>query len=123
MKPKNPKTTNYKRGLMAEYIAALYLMLKGYRILKHRYKTPVGEIDLIAEKGKILIAVEVKLRPSLSSAQEAISRKAQTRIIKTIQWYMSQNSKKQYDTIRCDVIGIANFSIQHLDNAWQETHT
>jgi Uncharacterised protein family UPF0102 len=52
----------YRRGLFAESIAALLLRLKGHRIIARRYKTPVGEIDLVALKGKRLAFVKVKQR-------------------------------------------------------------
>lgn len=124
LKMKNKsKHSDYKRGLWAEYVAALYLFIKGYKILEHRYKTPLGEIDLIVQKGKLLIAVEVKLRASTEAALGAITPKARQRIINTIKWYMSQNPHKHFDTIRMDMIAISLFSIHHLDNAWQETHT
>jgi len=54
----------YRRGLFAETVAALLLRLKGHRILARRYRTPVGEIDLVALKGKRLAFVEVKRRRS-----------------------------------------------------------
>ncbi len=54
----------YRSGLFAESVAALLLRLKGHRIVARRYKTPVGEIDLVALKGKRLAFVEVKRRKS-----------------------------------------------------------
>jgi putative endonuclease len=58
----------YRHGLLAETIAALLLRLKGHRIIARRYKTPVGEIDLVALKGKRLAFVEVKQRKTLDEA-------------------------------------------------------
>ena len=55
----------YRHGLFAETVAALLLRLKGHRIVARRYKTPVGEIDLVALKGKRLAFIEVKRRKSL----------------------------------------------------------
>ena len=57
---KSAKLKAYEQGHAAESIAAFYLMLRGYRILKRRYKTPVGEIDIIAKKDSALHFVEVK---------------------------------------------------------------
>jgi len=67
--------TYQRQGHLAEFIAAWLLRMKGYRILKKRYKTPVGEIDLIAARGWTLIAVEVKQRSSFLNAGEAITFK------------------------------------------------
>ena len=56
-----PKKT-YQFGLFAEKIAILLLRLKGYQILKWRYKSYYGEIDIVAKKSRVIIFVEVKAR-------------------------------------------------------------
>ena len=61
----------YRRGLFAETVAALLLRLKGYAIVARRYKTPVGEIDLVALKGKRLAFIEVKRRKTKEDAAAA----------------------------------------------------
>jgi len=58
----------YRRGVFAETLAALLFRLKGYRIVASRYRTPVGEIDLVALKGKRLAFVEVKRRKTQADA-------------------------------------------------------
>ena len=58
----------YRHGLFAETVAALLLRLKGHRIIARRYKTLVGEIDLVALKGKRLAFVEVKQRRTFEDA-------------------------------------------------------
>jgi putative endonuclease len=61
-----------RSGRRAEVFAALALMLKGYRILGFRLKTPQGEIDLLALKGRVLAVVEVKSRTTPEAALEAV---------------------------------------------------
>lgn len=58
----------YRRGHSAERLAAVALMLKGYRIIGRRYRTKLGEIDLIARRGDIVLMVEVKARPTLEQS-------------------------------------------------------
>src|SRR5690348_10908885 len=58
----------YRSGLFAETLTALLLRLRGYRIVAQRYKTPVGEIDLVALKGKRLAFIEVKRRRTKEDA-------------------------------------------------------
>jgi putative endonuclease len=70
----------HKRGHLAEYIALVHLMLKGYRILGFRLKTPQGEIDILAHNGKRLHLVEVKQRRSHEEASETVSAIQQERL-------------------------------------------
>jgi putative endonuclease len=59
-------------GRRAETLAAWWLRLKGYAILARRVRTPVGEIDLVARRGRTLVFVEVKARSSASDASLAL---------------------------------------------------
>ena len=65
---------HHRRGHRGEWLAALALMLKGYRIVARRYRTKLGEIDLIARRGDLVLIVEVKVRPTLLEAMEAVRR-------------------------------------------------
>ncbi|HEV7822172.1 MAG TPA: YraN family protein, partial [Burkholderiales bacterium] len=58
----------FRTGISAEARACAYLILKGYRIPAKRYRTPHGEIDVIARRGKTLIFAEVKARATLDDA-------------------------------------------------------
>lgn len=60
----------YRRGHSAERLAALALMLKGYRIIGRRYRTKLGEIDLIARRKDVVLIVEVKARTTLEQAMD-----------------------------------------------------
>ena len=120
----NPKRTSYQRGLWAEKWAALYLRLKGYRILKTRYKTPVGEIDLIAVKKKTLVFVEVKARAHIDDALHAVNMRAQRRIQKASGHFVIYHPEYTAYDMRFDVIAFAKGIVggywpRHLDNAWQ----
>ncbi len=124
--PRPPKRT-YQRGMRAEKLAAFWLRLKGYKILENRYKTKVGEIDLIASKNNLIAFVEVKARPSISEALESISPQMRERIIRASEHYLSQNNITASD-FRFDVVAVTPFKIlkiwqkpffiRHLDNAW-----
>lgn len=62
-----------KLGRRAEVLAALWLMAKGYRILGFRLATPLGEIDLLAQRGRVLAVVEVKQRATIEDALDAVT--------------------------------------------------
>ena len=67
-------------GRLAEYVALIHLMLKGYRILGFRLDLPQGEIDILAQKGRRLAMVEVKSRLTLEAAREAVGENQQHRL-------------------------------------------
>ncbi|MEQ1697926.1 MAG: YraN family protein [Hyphomicrobiaceae bacterium] len=74
------RRARYRTGLWAEFAAAIYLSLKGYRILARRYKTHSGEIDLIAVRGGVVAFVEVKARLTFAAAEFSISPRQSKRI-------------------------------------------
>ena len=75
----------FRTGLSAESRAAAFLMAKGYRILAKRFRTPYGEIDLVARKRNLIAFIEVKARASLDDAAYAVTPRQQARIIDAAQ--------------------------------------
>jgi putative endonuclease len=70
----------WRRGHVAEYLAAAFLLFKGYRILAVRHRTKLGEIDIVARKGDLAVFVEVKSRRGAQEAIDAVSFSSQKRI-------------------------------------------
>lgn len=81
--PAEPKVASpervaaFRTGISAESRAAAYLMAKGYRILAKRYRTPYGEIDIVARRRNLIAFVEVKARASLDDAAFAVTPRQQ----------------------------------------------
>ena len=97
----------FRTGLSAETRAAAFLMAKGYRILAKRFRTPYGEIDLVARKRNLLVFVEVKARASLDAAAYAVTPRQQQRIINAAQgWLMTHPEHAEFD-LRFDAMLIA----------------
>jgi putative endonuclease len=97
----------FRTGLSAETRAAAYMMAKGYRILAKRFRTPYGEIDLVARKRNLLVFVEVKARGSLDEAAYAVTPRQQQRIINAAQaWLMAHPEHAEFD-MRFDAMLIA----------------
>lgn len=69
-----------RRGRRAERIAALWLRLKGYRILGERIRTPAGEVDIVARRGRVLAFVEVKARDDDMGASAALEPPRMARV-------------------------------------------
>jgi putative endonuclease len=121
--PWNSKKSNsYRWGILAEYIAAIFFLLRGYQIKKIRYKTKVGEVDLIVQKKRDLVFVEVKFRKEISAALEAVSPQSVLRIRRAAEHYLFCQQKESsmiHDNIRFDVIAINSiFSVRHIKNAF-----
>ena len=75
----------FRTGLSAETQAAAVLIAKGYRILARRFRTPHGEIDIVARRRNLVAFVEVKARTSLDDAAYAVTPRQQARIIAAAQ--------------------------------------
>lgn len=115
--------SNHARGHFAEKIACLYLMLKGWWPIKINYVvgrgTGAGEVDLILVRGKTLIFVEVKYRPTLIQAMEAITVQNQIRVAKSSAVFLQKNPKYKDYQVRYDAVLLAPKKWpKHLQNAW-----
>lgn len=117
--PHKLKHESYQKGMQAENFSKFWLRLKGYRILAHRFKTPVGEIDLIARHRSTIIAIEVKARPSLQQSLECITIHQRRRIKRAFLWYIGQNIKQSGYDFRFDVMLVCPRRWQHIKNAWK----
>ncbi len=97
----------FRTGISAESRAAAYLMAKGYRILAKRFRTPHGEIDLVAKKRNLVAFIEVKARVSLDEAAYAVTPRQQARIIAAAQgWLVAHPEHAEFD-LRFDAVLIA----------------
>jgi putative endonuclease len=97
----------FATGLSAESRAAVLLLAKGYRILARRFRTPHGEIDIVARKRNLIAFVEVKARASLDDAAYAVTPRQQARIADAAQgWLMAHPEHAEFD-MRFDVVLIA----------------
>jgi putative endonuclease len=107
-KPASPaRVEAFRTGLSAESRAAAVLIAKGYRILARRFRTPHGEIDIVARRRNLLAFVEVKARETLDDAAYAVTPRQQARIIAAAQaWLMAHPEHALYD-LRFDAMLIA----------------
>lgn len=109
-----------RRGRWGERLAAMILRLKGYRILATGYQPGLGEIDIVARKGRILVFVEVKTRRDPGDAISAVSSVQLERIARSAETFVASRPVLQGLDWRFDVIGIAPFKWPcHIVDAWQ----
>lgn len=111
-----------KLGRRAEVLAALWLMLKGYRILGFRLATPLGEIDLLAQRGKVLAVVEVKQRTTIEDALDAVTPTQRDRLRRAAAHVSAHRMALRDLFVRLDLIALApGRTPRHLPDAWQGT--
>jgi putative endonuclease len=109
-----------RSGRRAETAAALWLQLKGYRILDRRARTPLGEIDLVAARGKMLVFVEVKSRPTFTAALEAVTPELRRRVEQAARLWVSRHRKTQDWLWRFDVVLLSPGRLpRHMRDAWR----
>ena len=94
-------------GRLAELAAVLLLTLKGYRVLARRVRTPVGEIDLIARRGRVLAFVEVKARGAEREAAEAVTPGQRRRIARAAAWWLARRPAFGDHVLRFDAVLVA----------------
>lgn len=110
----------HRRGQWAERLCLWHLRVRGYRILAQRYRTPVGEIDLIACRGRTLAAVEVKARADDARAAEAVPRRQRNRIARALEHFLQSRPDLAGAELRFDVmLVVPGRWPRHLRNAWR----
>jgi putative endonuclease len=105
--PSPARVAAFRTGISAESRAAAWLMAKGYRILAKRFRTPYGEIDIVARRRNLVAFIEVKARASLDEAAYAVTPRQQARIIAAAQaWLVAHPEHAEFD-LRFDAMLIA----------------
>lgn len=97
------KTAAVKAGRVAEVVAALYLRAKGYRIIARNLQTPVGEIDIVARRGHLLVFVEVKYRNEVFGP-EVIANRQWQRIARAAAYMVGRTPALQACVWRFDAV-------------------
>jgi putative endonuclease len=106
-------------GRRAERLAAWWLRLKGWRILAVRARTPVGEVDLIARRGRTLAFIEVKARASEAEAGWALDDYRLRRVMRAAEALLSRYMREG-DTVRIDAMFVTPWRLpRHLPNVWR----
>lgn len=108
------------KGHRGEWLAALALMFKGYRILARRFRTRLGEVDLIAKRGDVIAIVEVKARPSLAEAMDAVTPTAQRRIEAAGDLWLARQPDHGRLSVRYDLVAVLprRWPV-HVENVFQ----
>ena len=97
----------------------MFLIAKGYRIVARRWKTPFGEIDIVARRRRALVFVEVKARDRADEAAEAVTERTKRRIVAAAELWLAHHPDDIERDIRFDVMLVAPGRMpQHIANAF-----
>jgi putative endonuclease len=114
-----PRRAREHAGRRAEAIAAWWLRLRGFAVLATRWRTKVGEIDLVARRGDLVVFVEVKRRATLAAAAEAVTATNRARVARAAEHYLARNRDLAACTVRFDALLLAPWSVpRHVEGAW-----
>ena len=117
--PQPERIAAFRRGLSAESRAAMLLMAKGFRIAARRWKTPLGEIDIVARRRGMLVFVEVKAREHADAAAEAVTENTRARTIAAAELWLARHPDDAGRAIRFDVMLVAPGRLpQHIVDAF-----
>jgi len=107
-----------RRGRLAERLAAWLLRLKGYQVIDRNLTLPQGEIDLLVRRGDILAVVEVKQRPDLAAALDAVSPRQRARLQRAALALLARRPDLGRCQIRFDIVAVTPWP-RHLVDAWR----
>jgi putative endonuclease len=117
--PRPERIAAFQRGLSAESRAALFLIAKAYRILARRWKTPFGEIDIVARRRGVVVFVEVKARGGVDEALEAVTERTKRRVMAAAELWLARNPQQSNRDMRFDVIVVTPGKMpRHIVNAF-----
>src|SRR5882672_1426622 len=117
------RIARYRRGRLSEWLAAAALLAKGYRILGRRVRTPYGEIDLIAVRGRRLAFVEVKRRATRLEGEAAITPRQAGRIARAAEFWVNRNRAYREHEQGLDVVFVTPGRLPaHVPDAMQGSH-
>lgn len=108
-----------QKGRRAEAVCCWLLRLKGWRIVARRYRTPLGEIDIVARRGATLAVVEVKARADVATAAVALSPRQQARLARAATAFLSRHPDFSELTLRFDLMLVTPWRWPvHMANAF-----
>jgi putative endonuclease len=105
--PRPERQAAFRVGISAESRAAAYLIAKGFRILARRWRSPLGEIDIVAKRRRLLVFAEVKARANLDEAAESVNVRQRRRIAAAAEIWLANHPDESIRDIRFDAILVA----------------
>jgi putative endonuclease len=118
--PRPERQAAFRVGISGESRAAAFLIAKGFRILARRWRSPLGEIDIVAKRGRLLVFAEVKARANLGEAAESVNVRQRRRIAAAAEIWLANHPDESIHDIRFDAILVAPGKLpRHIPAAFE----
>ena len=118
--PRPARQVAFRLGISAEWRAAMLLIAKGFHIVARRWRSPVGEIDLVVRRRRLLVFVEVKARGRVDDAAEAVTERQRRRIAAAAKAWLASHPGDVGCDIRFDAVLVAPWRLpRHLPAAFE----
>ena len=118
--PSPERVAAFRSGLSAECRAAALLVSKGFRSVARRWKSPVGEIDIVARRRSLMVFVEVKARSNLDDAAESLTKQQQTHIANAAEAFIATYPDPSVTEMRFDAILVVPGKMpRHIPGAFE----
>lgn len=118
--PDPERQVAFRTGISAESRAAALMVAKGFRILARRWKSPIGEIDIVARRRALLVFVEVKARNTLDDAAESVTPRQRARIVAAAEAWLATYPDTTFTDVRFDAVLVAPGKMpRHIQGAFE----
>ncbi len=108
-----------RAGRRAEWLAALAYGLRGYQVLARRFRTPGGEIDIVARRGGALAFIEVKARRNHDAAIASVTPVARRRIEQAARSFLARHPHLAHLDVRYDIAAVSGARVSIVRDAWR----
>jgi putative endonuclease len=108
-----------RKGRLAERLAALAYLIRGYEILDRRFKASGGEADLVVRRGRLIAFVEVKSRNTKDAAVLAVTPRNRRRLEQAAARYMALRPDLGEFAVRYDIAAVAGIRVTLVRDAWR----
>jgi putative endonuclease len=118
--PSAPRRRAWRFGRLAELACAGLLLLRGYAVLARNVRTPVGEIDIVARRGRVLAIIEVKARERYEAAAESVLPRQRARLARAAESFLKARPDLRHLELRFDAMLVGRWRPpHHLVDAWR----
>lgn len=108
-------------GTLAENTAAAYLESQGFTIVARNFVRRMGELDIVARQGDLLVIAEVRMRSSdrYGGAAASIGRSKQRRVAAAAALFLQQHRELSHCRARFDVLIVKNGRVEWIRHAFE----